>query len=174
MGTENVNTTMKGNVLNLLKDEFLAKKTNKNKKNTRLFTSTHTHISSTCCTAAAPLQIQASENVSLHAFCTSSTTWSHNLSPRKFDCSTLLIVASTVSKLISLPLHPPHSPRIFFCVSNIVCVLQFYSWFLQRRILRCMSYNTHRAQLHVTTVSCSPRTCSTRDTSFCSCAISSP
>lgn len=95
MGTENVNTTMKGNVLNLLKDEFLAKKTNENKKNTRLFTSTHTHISSTCCTAAAPLQIQASENVSLHAFCTSSTTWSHNLSPRKFDCSTLLIVASS-------------------------------------------------------------------------------
>lgn len=34
MGTENVNTTMKGNVLNLLKDEFLAKKTKKTKKKT--------------------------------------------------------------------------------------------------------------------------------------------
>lgn len=133
MGTENVNTTMKGNVLNLLKDEFLAKKTNKNKKNTRLFTSTHTHISSTCCTAAAPLQIQASENVSLHAFCTSSTTWSHNLSPRKFDCSTLLIVASTVSKLISLPLHPPHSPRIFFVCRTLFAYCSFTAGFYKGR-----------------------------------------
>lgn len=85
MGTENVNRTMKGNVLNLLKNKFLAKKKKKTKTNKQkksLFTSTHTHISSTCCKAAAPLRIQASENVSLHAFCTSSTTWSHNQSPR--------------------------------------------------------------------------------------------
>lgn len=58
MGTENVNTTMKGNVLNLLKDEFLAKKTNKNKKNhTLVYIHSYTyfkHMLHSCSSSSNP------------------------------------------------------------------------------------------------------------------------